>query len=90
MVGAALTDPVACVGGDDRTDPASIDPIAAWDIPRLPLKGGAIVARGVEAGPEVARILQTVEAKWIAEGFPGDARVAAILDEVLEPLSKLR
>jgi poly(A) polymerase len=62
---------------------ASIDPIVAWDIPQLPLKGGAIVARGVAAGPEVARILQTVEAKWVAEGFPGDARVKAILDEVL-------
>jgi len=54
-----------------------------WEIPRLPLKGGEIVARGVEAGPEVARILQAVEARWVAEGFPGAARVAELLDAQL-------
>ena len=54
-----------------------------WDIPTFPLKGGAIVARGVAAGPEVARILQAVEARWIAEGFPGEDRVAELLDQQL-------
>jgi poly(A) polymerase len=54
-----------------------------WDIPVFPLKGGQVVARGVAAGPEVARILQSVEARWVAEGFPGEARVQALLDEVL-------
>jgi hypothetical protein len=39
-------------------------------VPVFPLKGGAIVARGVTAGPAVARILQAVEARWVAEGFP--------------------
>lgn len=62
---------------------ADIAPLNGWAIPTLPLKGGAIVARGVKAGPEVARILQEVEARWIAEGFPDDARVAALLDQVL-------
>ena len=57
--------------------------LEGWDIPTFPLKGGAIVARGVAAGPEVARILHAVEAQWIAEGFPGEARVAELLDEQL-------
>jgi poly(A) polymerase len=57
--------------------------IKAWDIPALPLKGGQIVARGVTAGPEIARILRAVEDRWIAEGFPDERRVARILDEVL-------
>jgi poly(A) polymerase len=61
-------------------DPA---PVIDWPIPELPLKGGEIVARGVEAGPEVARILQAVERHWIAEGFPGRARVEALLAEEL-------
>jgi poly(A) polymerase len=56
-------------------------PLAGWDIPVLPLKGGEIVARGVAAGPEVARILRAVEARWIAEGFPERARVEALLSE---------
>ena len=54
-----------------------------WESPVFPLKGGAIVARGVAAGPEVARILRSVEAAWIAEGFPDEERVAALLDERL-------
>jgi poly(A) polymerase len=61
-------------------DPASL---SEWDIPILPLKGGEIVARGVAVGPEVARILHAVEARWIAEGFPGRARVEALLDEAM-------
>ncbi|MCK0128917.1 CCA tRNA nucleotidyltransferase [Erythrobacter sp. F6033] len=57
--------------------------IRDWAAPTLPLKGGAIVQRGVAAGPEVARILQTVEQRWVAEGFPGEARVQEILNEEL-------
>ena len=57
--------------------------LAHWHAPVLPLKGGEIVARGVAAGPEVARILQAVEARWIAEAFPDAARVQQLLDEEL-------
>ncbi|MEM8725025.1 MAG: CCA tRNA nucleotidyltransferase [Pseudomonadota bacterium] len=53
--------------------------IADWEPPRFPLKGGTIVAKGVAAGPEVARILQAVERCWIAEGFPDEARIEQIL-----------
>lgn len=62
---------------------ADASSLAHWEIPRLPLKGGEIVARGVNAGPEVARILRRVEDLWIAEGFPDRARVEAILEEEL-------
>jgi len=54
-----------------------------WEAPRLPLKGGEIVARGIAAGPEVARILQAIESRWVAEGFPDRARVEALLGEEL-------
>ena len=55
--------------------------ITDWPIPRLPLKGGEIVARGIAAGPEVARILQAVENRWLEEGFPERVRVEALLSE---------
>ena len=58
-------------------------PLAGWEIPRLPLKGGEIVARGIAAGPEVARILREVEDRWVAEGFPARERVLVLLDEKL-------
>lgn len=59
-------------------------PIVGWEVPTFPLKGGAIVERGVAAGPEVARVLQTVERQWVAEGFPDAPRVAQILDSILK------
>ena len=57
--------------------------LAHWEPPTFPLKGGAIVERGVAAGPEVARVLQTVEHHWVEEGFPNALRVDEILTEVL-------
>lgn len=56
--------------------------IAEWDIPRLPLKGGEIVAHGV-TGAEVSRLLRKVEARWIAEDFPDRAHVLELLDLAL-------
>ncbi|WP_421849438.1 CCA tRNA nucleotidyltransferase [Novosphingobium sp.] len=56
--------------------PAALD---GWAIPRFPLKGGMIVERGVSAGPEVARILRAVEARWVSEGFPDQARIEELL-----------
>jgi poly(A) polymerase len=61
-------------------DPA---PVIGWTIPQLPLKGGEIVARGVSAGPDVARILKSVERRWIAENFPLRDRVEQLLAEEL-------
>jgi poly(A) polymerase len=61
---------------------ASVAPLQGWDIPVFPLKGGDVVARGVTAGPEVSRMLQAVEAGWIASGFD-DGAVSALLDAEL-------
>lgn len=55
--------------------------LAGWAIPEFPLKGGEIVARGIKAGPQVARILQAVEAQWIAAGFPDRGQIDALLDQ---------
>ena len=63
----------------------STAPLDGWSPPIFPLKGGAIVARGVAAGPDVARILKAVEARWIAEGFPSSERIATMLGEELSP-----
>ncbi|HZU62077.1 MAG TPA: CCA tRNA nucleotidyltransferase [Novosphingobium sp.] len=73
---AAATDLLLLEGRDARA-------LAGWQAPAFPLKGGQIVARGVAAGPEVARLLQQVEARWVAEGFPDEARVEALLAQAL-------
>jgi poly(A) polymerase len=65
--------------------------IRDWTPPRFPLTGGAIVARGIKAGPEVARLLHAIEDQWIAEDFPNAARVDAIADErVAQALRSVR
>ncbi|MEJ6008525.1 CCA tRNA nucleotidyltransferase [Novosphingobium aquae] len=65
---------------------ADTSPLQGWAVPRFPLKGGEVVARGVKAGPQVARILCEVEDAWIASGFD-DARVPALLDAATRPVS---
>jgi len=72
----SAVDRLLLMGSDARA-------LSGWNPPEFPLRGGAIVARGIAAGPEVARILQTVEKQWVAEGFPDQARVWELLDEAL-------
>ncbi|NJR79931.1 CCA tRNA nucleotidyltransferase [Sphingomonas corticis] len=60
---------------------ADVAPLAGWTPPALPLSGGALVARGLAKGPDVARALKAVETRWIAEGFPAAARVEELADE---------
>lgn len=62
---------------------ANVSSLEDWNTPQFPLKGGQIVARGVGAGPEVARIMKQVEDAWVAEGFPDSGRVEALLDDAL-------
>ncbi|WP_288457013.1 CCA tRNA nucleotidyltransferase [uncultured Sphingomonas sp.] len=55
-----------------------------WQPPVLPMGGGALVARGLAKGPDVARTLRKIENRWIAEDFPDAARVAQIADEEVD------
>ncbi len=73
----AATDRLLLAGAD-------LAEIRDWSPPHFPLKGGAIVARGITAGPDVACIMKASEAQWIKEGFPDAARVQAIADMLCE------
>jgi len=63
--------------------PGDAATLTAWAIPRLPLKGGDLIARGIAEGPDVARTLRLIEEQWVAAGFPADAAFAALLDRAL-------
>ncbi len=54
-----------------------------WVPPMLGIKGGDLIARGLTAGPIVAKTLRAVEALWISEGFPDDVRLNAIADQAV-------
>lgn len=58
--------------------------LTGWDIPRLPLSGGALIQRGLTKGPDVARALRAVETQWVAEGFPDAKRAGEIADAVAD------
>ena len=57
--------------------------VAQWEVPVFPLKGREIVARGVAAGPQVAKVMKAVERRWVDDGFPQDGRIKTLVDEEL-------
>ncbi|WP_157216490.1 CCA tRNA nucleotidyltransferase [Flavisphingomonas formosensis] len=67
-------------------DVAALAELEGWDRPRLPLGGGDLIAMGLPAGPVVAKTLQAVEARWIAEDFPAHARALALAQEAVDQL----
>lgn len=78
------------IGRDSATDrlllAGKIDDALAihdWPIPRLPIGGTALMARGVAEGPEIARLLKQIEDRWEAEGFPTGELFDAIVDQTV-------
>ena len=57
--------------------------IAGWPAPRLPITGGALIGRGLVAGPIVARTLRRIEKAWVDQGFPTGEQLERIVDEAL-------
>lgn len=57
--------------------------VNGWEAPRLPLTGGALVARGVSRGPVVAATLKQVEEAWVAADFPGEEALAGLVDQAV-------
>lgn len=75
----------------DPTQPLSaLSLLAEWTPPILPIGGGALIARGLPPGPDVAKALRDVQSHWVAEGFPDDERVAAIADQIVSKFQRAR
>jgi poly(A) polymerase len=56
---------------------------ANWKPPRLPIGGGALIARGLSEGPIVARTLKAIEHRWVEAGFPDGDKFDAIVSDAL-------
>jgi len=52
--------------------------------PSLAISGRHLVAAGIKPGPAVSKLLATLEAQWIAEDFPGEARQRTLLGDLLK------
>ena len=57
--------------------------VQSWTAPRLPVRGGALIARGLPEGPLVARTLRRIEDEWVLAGFPSGAALEAIVERAL-------
>ncbi|MEA3050620.1 MAG: poly(A) polymerase [Sphingomonadales bacterium] len=59
-------------------DPTSLKALDGWKRPRFAVRGGDLIALGLDAGPLVARTLQAIEREWSETGFAGEAEQRAI------------
>ena len=73
----------AILFSDDADLSAALAALRGWDIPEFPIKGGALVSRGLPVGPVVAETLRAIEGQWIAESFPPLDRVNEIADQAV-------
>lgn len=79
---------VAMLNANDADLPECLAKLEGWSIPVIDLKGGELIGLGLPAGPLVAKTLQAIEANWISEDFPPQARQAEIARQaVAEALS---
>jgi poly(A) polymerase len=63
--------------------PASAATLIGWQVPRLQIGGGTLIARGVPEGPAVARTLRQIEDQWAEAGFPDGDRLEKIVADIL-------
>ena len=66
---------------DGRT--AEAPAVARWKAPRLPIAGGALIARGLPEGPIVAKTLRKIEDEWVEAGFPTGEAFEQIVRQAL-------
>jgi len=57
--------------------------IAEWHVPRLSVRGGQLIQRGLRQGPDVARTLQAIERRWVDAGFPRGQELDLIVTQEL-------
>lgn len=75
---------------DIGQDLSALAALEGWTPPALPIGGGALIARGLPAGPDVAKALHAIQALWVAEDFPDAERVAAIADQIVSKFQRAR
>ncbi|MET0360219.1 MAG: CCA tRNA nucleotidyltransferase [Sphingobium sp.] len=66
--------------------PADAAILTDWTIPRLPVGGGDLIARGLPAGPRVAKTLRMLEDAWIAADYPDRKQSLMLADRILGTL----
>jgi poly(A) polymerase len=79
----AIATDIFLLHGQDDDWQRGVEALNNWQPPEFPIKGGALVSRGLPTGPLVAETLKRVERQWVQEGFPGANRAKAIADQLV-------
>jgi len=69
---------------------SALGSLDGWTPPTLPISGGALIARGLPPGPDVAKALQEVQKIWVEENFPDATRVGLIADQTVSKFQRAR
>ena len=69
---------------------SALTSLDGWTPPTLPISGGALIARGLPPGPDVAKALQEVQKIWVEENFPDATRVGLIADQTVSKFQRAR
>ena len=82
-VGLETARDVRLLVGDTASASTAIRTLENWAVPVLPVKGRDVIMHGVSAGPDVARILKSVEKAWVEEDFPDRPRALELVDQMI-------
>lgn len=69
-------------------DAGALARLSTWERPKLAISGGALIARGLPAGPIVAETLRHIEEAWVEAGFPVGEDFDAIVARYLAAASR--
>lgn len=75
---------------DDSTPVSAVEELRNCTVPSFPLTGGALIARGLTPGPDVARALKEVEAEWVGNDFPDGEALSSIADQIVWKFQRAR
>ncbi len=70
---------------DSGTDAIAnaLSELREWEVPRLPVSGGDLIAGGLVPGPIVAKTLAAIERRWIEQDFPTGTAFRTIVDAAI-------
>jgi poly(A) polymerase len=82
-IGIGAAQDSALLRCSDKALKPCLEQLEGWQVPVFPMRGGDLIARGLSAGPVIAKTLQAIEAAWIEAGFPLNAQLDAIANQLI-------
>lgn len=62
----------------------ALEKIQNWEIPKFDLNGGALIKKGLPAGPIISQTLQQIRDQWIDQNFPEGQALENITNAIVD------